>query len=193
MSSRTPIRYRPRSSGACAASHPPRARQRDWTAFRIRPGALFLVGDPKQAIYRFRGADVGAYVRARDAFIAQDPDSLLSISTNFRSCAPILTYVNERFEALLSSDGQPGFTALDAFHADRGEALCVAALDVAIADENGKASAEQQRDGEAEAVAEMCARLIGSEMILDRSTGEPRLPAGRHRAAGADRQRTVAL
>ena len=45
----------------------------DWTGFRIRPGALFLVGDPKQAIYRFRGADVGAYVQARDAFRAQDP------------------------------------------------------------------------------------------------------------------------
>ena len=143
----------------------------DWTAFHIRPGALFLVGDPKQAIYRFRGADVGAYVRARDAFIAQDGESVLSISTNFRSCAPILTYVNERFEALLSSVGQPGFTALDPFHPDRGEALCVAALDVAVADENGKASAERQRDAEAEAVAEMCARLIGSEMILDRRSG----------------------
>ena len=64
----------------------------DWTEFRIRPGALFLVGDPKQAIYRFRGADVAAYVQARDAFLAQDADSVLSISTNFRSCAPILTY-----------------------------------------------------------------------------------------------------
>ncbi|WP_312064015.1 UvrD-helicase domain-containing protein [Brevundimonas sp.] len=147
----------------------------DWTAFQIRSGALFLVGDPKQAIYRFRGADVSAYVRARDAFIAQDADSVLSISTNFRSCAPILTYVNERFETLLSSDGQPGFTALDPFHADRGEAPCVAALDVAVADENGKASAEQQRDGEAEAVAEMCARLIGSEMILDRRSGASRV------------------
>ena len=96
----------------------------DWTRFRIRPGALFLVGDPKQAIYRFRGADVGAYVQARDAFRGQDPDSLLSISTNFRSCASILTFVNERFEAVLSADGQPGFTALDPFHDDRSEA-CV--------------------------------------------------------------------
>ncbi|MEQ1713212.1 MAG: UvrD-helicase domain-containing protein, partial [Hyphomicrobium sp.] len=69
----------------------------DWPAFQIRPGALFLVGDPKQAIYRFRGADVSAYVRARDAFVARNPGSVLTISTNFRSCAPILTYVNERF------------------------------------------------------------------------------------------------
>ncbi|UVK49038.1 UvrD-helicase domain-containing protein (plasmid) [Mesorhizobium sp. AR07] len=145
----------------------------DWTRFRIRPGALFLVGDPKQAIYRFRGADVGAYVQARDAFRTQDPDSLLSISTNFRSCASILTFVNERFEAVLSADGQPGFTALDPFHDDRGD-LCVAALDVAVADENGKASAERQRDAEADAIADLCARLIDTHPIVDRRSGTER-------------------
>jgi exodeoxyribonuclease-5 len=145
----------------------------DWTRFTIRPGALFLVGDPKQAIYRFRGADVGAYVQARDAFRAHDPGSLLSISTNFRSCASILTFVNERFEAVLSSDGQPGFTALDPFHDDR-DSLCVAALDIAVADENGKASAEQQRDAEADAIAELCARLIESHPIIDRRSGMER-------------------
>ncbi len=35
----------------------------DPLARALRPGALFLVGDPKQAIYRFRGADVNAYRR----------------------------------------------------------------------------------------------------------------------------------
>ena len=145
----------------------------DWTGFRIRPGALFLVGDPKQAIYRFRGADVGAYVQARDAFRAQDPGSLLSISTNFRSCASILTFVNERFEVALSAGGQPGFTALDPFHDDRG-GLCVAALDIAVADENCKASAEQQRDAEADAIADLCARLIESHPIIDRRSGAER-------------------
>ena len=145
----------------------------DWTRFQIRPGALFLVGDPKQAIYRFRGADVGAYVQARDAFRAQNPDSLLSISTNFRSCASILNFVNERFEAVLSVDGQPGFTALDPFHDDRG-GLCVAALDIAVADENGKASAELQRDAEADAIAELCARLIESHPVIDRRSGAER-------------------
>lgn len=142
----------------------------DWARFQIRPGALFLVGDPKQAIYRFRGADVGAYVQARDAFRAQAPHSLLSISTNFRSCASILTFVNERFEAVLSADGQPGFTALDPFHDGQGR-LCVAALDIAVADEDGKASAEQQRDAEADTIAELCARLIESHPIIDRRSG----------------------
>lgn len=147
------------------------ADPQDWAQYRIKPGALFLVGDPKQAIYRFRGADVAAYIRARDAIQAQDPVALLSISTNFRSCAAILAYVNERFAPHMTVEkGQPGFTALDSFHPDHGEGLCVAALPVQCAGEDGKAKAAAQRDCEAEAVAEMCYRLIGSQIIVDRRT-----------------------
>ncbi|VVS98488.1 ATP-dependent endonuclease [Sphingomonas aurantiaca] len=147
------------------------ADPQDWANYRIRPGALFLVGDPKQAIYRFRGADVAAYIRAREAIRAQSPNDLLSISTNFRSCAAILVYVNERFAPHMSVElGQPGFMALDSFHPDHGEGLCVAALAVPCAGEDGKAKAGAQRDCEAEAVAEMCCRLIGSQIIVDRKT-----------------------
>ena len=145
---------------------------RDWTAFALRPGALFLVGDPKQAIYRFRGADIAAYVRAREAFRAGDADAVLSIATNFRSRTPIMGYVNARFETALSeANGQPGFQALDPFRPPRDEGPSVAALDVAVADEAGKANAQRQRDGEAEAVAELCARLIGSEPVPDSANG----------------------
>ena len=147
----------------------------DWTAFVLRPGALFLVGDPKQAIYRFRGADIAAYVTAREAFRAQAEEGVLSITTNFRSCAPIMDYVNARFEAPLSeAKGQPGYQALDPFQPARADGPSVAALDIGVADKDGKASAAQQRDGEAEAVADMCARLIGSEPILDRENGGQR-------------------
>ena len=144
----------------------------DWTAFALRPGALFLVGDPKQAIYRFRGADIAAYVRAREAFRAGDADAVLSIATNFRSRAPIMEYVNARFGTALSEEnGQPGFQALDPFRSSRDGGPAVAALDVEVADEDGKANAQQQRDGEAEAVAELCARLIGSELVPDPENG----------------------
>lgn len=146
----------------------------DWTSYAIRPGALFLVGDPKQAIYRFRGADIGAYVSARTSFQVQDGAAVLSISTNFRSRAPVLSHVNTCFAPVLSQANQPGFTPLRAFRSDRDGAPCVAALDVRAADENGKASAERLRDTEAEAVAQACARLIGSEMIFDKSLGAVR-------------------
>lgn len=143
----------------------------DWRDFTIRPGALFLVGDPKQAIYRFRGADIAAFNAARSVFAARG--DVLSIATNFRSCAPILDFVNQRFEARLAADGQPGFTRLDAFHAPGEDQVCVAALDVAAASADGKFAAEQQRDAEAEAVADMCAAMIG-KLVL----------AGRHGAPG---------
>ena len=137
------------------------AADADWRAFRIRPGALFLVGDPKQAIYRFRGADVATYVRAREAFREQDPGCILEISTNFRSCPSVLHFVNDRFEGPLAvGNDQPGFTALNPFQPDRVEGPSVAALDVAVANEEGKATAEEQRDGEAEAVAHPLARDI---------------------------------
>jgi len=143
----------------------------DWRSLTIRPGALFLVGDPKQAIFRFRGADIAAFNAARDVFATRG--EVLSIATNFRSCAPILDFVNRCFQARLSADGQPGFTPLDEFHAADDGQVCVAALDVEAAEENGTASAEQQRDAEAEAVADMCVRLIGNLTL-----------AGRHGAAG---------
>lgn len=144
----------------------------EWQHFPLRPGALFLVGDPKQAIYRFRGADVAAYVRARDAIRHQGTQNLLSISTNFRSCAGILSFVNTRFEPHLGVDkGQPGFTPLDPFHPDPAHGLCVTALPVACAGADGKASADQKRDCEAEAVADLIARLIDSHEIADRRAG----------------------
>ncbi|MCY4318422.1 MAG: ATP-dependent endonuclease, partial [Alphaproteobacteria bacterium] len=112
--------------------------------------------------YRFRGADIAAYVRAREAFRG----AVLSIATNFRSRAPIMAYVNARFEAALSEENQqPGFQALDPFRPPRDGGPSVVALDVAVADEDGKATVPQQRDGEAKAVAELCARLIGSEPV----------------------------
>ncbi len=150
------------------AGNPPAARDEAvWSEWTIRPGALLLVGDPKQAIYRFRGADVGTYLKARQAIGTCNPKAIVEISTNFRSLEPILEHVNARFCDPLSTDGQPGFTSLDAFHAADGDGPFVAAMDIAVpaGDGGSKPKAGQIRDAEAEAAAAACRRLIGSHQV----------------------------
>jgi exodeoxyribonuclease-5 len=140
------------------------APEAHWTKRILRPGALFLVGDPKQAIYRFRGADVATYLEARTSIQSRSPDDVISIATNFRSCRSILDFVNDRFAVPLSQDGQPGFTALDNWYEDPESIPCVSALGVAVPDD---ANASLLRDCEAEAIADLCARLIGSHTLYD--------------------------
>src|SRR5262249_10113659 len=47
-------------------------QQGPWQERKLRSGSLFLVGDPKQAIYRFRGADIEAYQFCRELIGMQD-------------------------------------------------------------------------------------------------------------------------
>src|SRR5690625_4668410 len=64
-------------------------------------GGLFLIGDPKQAIYGFRGGDVHAYLEAA----ADAGQQAYSLSTNFRSTQGLLDAV----EALYQSPGDDPF------------------------------------------------------------------------------------
>lgn len=54
---------------------------------------LALIGDPKQAIYRFRGADIHAYLEARQACSGR----LYTLGSNFRSSAGMVAAVNHLF------------------------------------------------------------------------------------------------
>lgn len=138
----------------------------DPLARALRPGALFLVGDPKQAIYRFRGADVNAYVAARTAF---GNEGLIKITANFRSVEPILAFVNKKFEAALSTEqGQPGFTELSPTCDSPGGLVAIAALDIADGEDGEKARADEMRDAEAELVADLCSRLIDNRRVRKR-------------------------
>src|SRR5207247_11415569 len=60
------------------------------------PGRLFIVGDPKQAIYRFRGTDIGTYWRVRDR-IAKRGGRVLQLTTSYRSVPAIQPFVNAAF------------------------------------------------------------------------------------------------
>ncbi|MGQ9731819.1 MAG: UvrD-helicase domain-containing protein [Candidatus Zipacnadales bacterium] len=66
---------------------------------RLCPGKLFVVGDAKQSIYRFRGADVTVYNETRDTFSAEDhPEcTVLSLCANFRSQRRLVAFFNDFF------------------------------------------------------------------------------------------------
>ncbi|MGH8414308.1 MAG: UvrD-helicase domain-containing protein, partial [Gammaproteobacteria bacterium] len=64
---------------------------------------LFLVGDPMQSIYRFREAEVGLYLRVRQAGLGQLPLAPLMLSANFRSQAGLVQWFNTTFRQLFPS------------------------------------------------------------------------------------------
>ena len=67
---------------------------------------LFLIGDPKQAIYAFRGADIYTYLRARQATTGR----LHTLGTNFRSSHGMVAAVNHVFQtAELREQGRGAF------------------------------------------------------------------------------------
>ncbi|MEO6447248.1 MAG: UvrD-helicase domain-containing protein, partial [Gemmatimonadaceae bacterium] len=74
----------------------------DWRLVRPRPGSLFVVGDPKQSIYRFRRADIQVYdfVKHRLA----ECGAVLALTQNFRSVAPIGQFVNDHFEHVFADE-----------------------------------------------------------------------------------------
>ncbi|ABI59604.1 MULTISPECIES: exodeoxyribonuclease V subunit beta [Nitrosomonas] len=58
--------------------------------------ALILIGDPKQAIYAFRGADIHTYLKARRAVEGR----LYTLNTNFRSTQAMVDAVNHCFASV---------------------------------------------------------------------------------------------
>ncbi|MGG5819369.1 UvrD-helicase domain-containing protein [Falsiroseomonas sp. HW251] len=138
-----------------------------WQDWALRPGALFVVGDPQQAIYRFRGADLDVFKQVREIIRAADPQAVVSITWNFRSRPDILAWVNGRFEAPLGAPDQCGFQALDPAQTSSLSTPGVAAID--FSDGEGASGA---RDGEAAAVADFVANAIGS-LDIGGNDGQP--------------------
>ena len=84
-----------------------------WTQVALRAGKLFLVGDPQQSVYRFRRADLEVYQLLRSAVERQG--SVLSLSTNFRMRAALVTQMNTLFSQVLDNaddPDQPGYLPL---------------------------------------------------------------------------------
>jgi ATP-dependent exoDNAse (exonuclease V) beta subunit len=89
----------------------------DPAAVQVRPGKLFVVGDPKQAIYRFRRADIALYEAVKQRLLGQGAH-LVHLSTSFRSVPSIQSAVNAAFEPVMRGDGQAEYVPLEKSRAD---------------------------------------------------------------------------
>ena len=104
----------------------------DFHFARPIPGKIFVVGDPKQSIYRFRRADVTLYEATKRRLLAQGA-KLVHLTTSFRSAPSIQAAVNAAFAPLMqgSQDGsQAEYVALQPFRAEPEGRPTVVALPV---------------------------------------------------------------
>jgi ATP-dependent helicase/nuclease subunit A len=87
----------------------------DWRQLTPLPGRLFIVGDPKQSIYRFRRADIRQYLRAAEQVGADTA----RLRANFRSTTAVIDFTNEVFDRVIrhEPDVQPAFQSLEACRA----------------------------------------------------------------------------
>ena len=112
-----------------SADNPPAT---NWRETRPVAGKLFLVGDPKQSIYRFRRADVGIYRSVYDMLQAAGARRV-TLRTSFRARPNMQRAINAAFEPLMTGDGdvlQPAYVPLEPFRPESQEQPSVVVLPV---------------------------------------------------------------
>lgn len=149
------------------------AHDTDWTELRPLPGRLFIVGDPKQSIYRFRRADIAQYLSAASQ-VGADPELL---TANFRSSRPVLDWVNGVFVNLIVEEPevQPSYQRLSPsrrHHLDHGS---VTVFGLGEHDDLGPKKADEIRRREAADAADAVAiALVEGWQVVDHDTDDLR-------------------
>ena len=160
------------------------------------PARLFVVGDPKQSIYGFRGADVAVFDKVRETITAlapdNDPPADVPLVRSFRTHAPLINGFNHLFGRLLQRDPDSliGAYAVEygvPMDAHRGDPPSDAPpLEIMLIDQNqtppddwntdrDDLNAPLARRLEAETLAERVRELVESgRTVQDPETGDPR-------------------
>ncbi|MEE9292888.1 MAG: UvrD-helicase domain-containing protein [Acidobacteriota bacterium] len=135
----------------------------------LDPGRLFIVGDPKQSIYRFRGADIEAYERAVRRVRACGGERL-TLSASFRAPQEVVEPINRLFGAWMTAGKETGRIVSPEYEP------IVSALGSAGGEErleiwsiSGAGAASDRRLAEGEVIASFIARDAPSRPVA----GEP--------------------
>ena len=144
----------------------------DWRRLVPRPGALFVVGDPKQSIYRFRRADIDTYNEVK-GLLAQSGGRVLHLTANFRSLQDIADWVNPAFQPLLpaaATNCQAAFAPLDPVRGNGGGTAC-GVRTITLPGVNRHNQAEIAR-ADAERIAGWIQWALDGGITLDRTDAE---------------------
>jgi len=123
---------------------------------------LFLVGDPKQSIYRFRGADVTVFKRQREKILAQNGQEF-KLTRNFRSRQGILNFSNYLFSRLMDTQLDERFIDYQPleFHRPGGNDC----IEVRLVDQTSLADNESRRE-EAYLLANRIRDLVNNQEVM---------------------------
>jgi len=105
---------------------------RDWHNVTPAPGKLFIVGDPKQSIYRFRRADVNIYQQVKK-LLSERGVMVLNLTTSFRAVPSVQRMVNSAFAPVMTGDTaalQAGYVPLSPYREESPGQPTVVALPV---------------------------------------------------------------
>ncbi|MFA7534019.1 MAG: UvrD-helicase domain-containing protein, partial [Tissierellaceae bacterium] len=119
---------------------------------------LFIVGDPNQSIYGFRGADLGVFYDVVGDIGNTTGDEPIVIKVNYRTVNTVLDFINHTFTSLMGE----GYTKLASFKSSKGE------IDVEILEKqdleipSGIDASSYHRYYEAELIAKRIKQLVES-------------------------------
>jgi ATP-dependent helicase/nuclease subunit A len=152
----------------------PGGHAKNWREVELEPGKLFVVGDPKQSIYRFRGADIGAYRQIADLMIQQGGVAT-PLQKSWRSHDQIIHAVNHAFSQIIQENGHisPPYVPLEPLR--QREGLPLQQVELLLAHGAEPQSSEQAQQKEALEVASWIESSVGRLHCLDKKEGRRRL------------------
>ena len=159
-----------------AASDP---AETDWRKVAPLPGRLFLVGDPKQSIYRFRRADVAVYRDVCERLIACGAVAV-KLTASFRSVPQIQACINAAFAPVMTGDPftlQAEYVPLSPYRKDPARQPAVVALPVPSPYGTRNVSAVAIEQSTPDAIGAFVDWLVGeSGWNVTERTGEHAVP-----------------
>ena len=146
--------------------------EKDWHKLKPEQGSLFVVGDPKQSIYRFRRADIDTYNLVKE-IVRRSGGMLAELRSNFRSMESIGAWLNPIFSEKFPKDGsryQASFGELQTVRRDEPEFTSGVRTITISKKERNKAEAIVEED--AERIARYIRAALDGKIKLARTDGE---------------------